>query len=80
MDRDRQRKGLANSRTRVPEAWVVIRVLIRILERMFVVGSVGSALVVLLTTIEDIKEFLFAKGEDPQHRPADDEHQDPPAN
>lgn len=59
---------------------MVIRSLIRILEVLFFIGIVGSFLVVLLTTIEDIKEFLFAKGEDSQDRPAHDDHKGPPAN
>ena len=41
---------------------------------MFFVGVVGSLMVVLLTTIEDIKEFLFAKGEDPEDSPTNGDH------
>ena len=38
-----------------------IRTLIRVVEVMFFIGIIGSALVVALTTIDDIKEFLFLK-------------------
>ena len=39
------------------EGMVVL--LIRLLEAIFVVGLVGSALVVVLTTIDDVRELLL---------------------
>lgn len=39
---------------------MLISVLIRIVEAMFVAGVIGSAMVVLLTSIEDFK-MLFEK-------------------
>ena len=40
---------------------MIIRALIRILEGMFLLGIIGSIIVVILTTIEDIREFLSSK-------------------
>jgi hypothetical protein len=37
---------------------IIITVLVRILEGMFVVGVIGSALVIVLTGIEDLKMLL----------------------
>ena len=45
---------------------------------MFFVGIVGAALVVLLTTIEDIKEFLFPKREDTDDHPTNDDNKGSP--
>jgi hypothetical protein len=39
----------------------MLLVAMRILEGMFFIGIVGSAVVLVLTTIEDIREFLFHK-------------------
>jgi hypothetical protein len=56
---------------------MVIRTLIRLLEGMFIVGMVGSALVVLLTTFEDIKEFLLPK-RNSEHTMTNDDNRGPP--
>ena len=37
---------------------IIVTVLVRILEGMFVVGVIGSALVIVLTGIEDLKMLL----------------------
>ena len=37
---------------------LIITVLVRILEGMFVVGAIGSAVVIVLTGIEDLKMLL----------------------
>jgi hypothetical protein len=42
----------------------LVAVLIRIIEGMFVVGVIGSAVVVLLTSVEDFK-MLFEKEASP---------------
>ena len=39
---------------------LLVSILIRIIEVMFVVGVIGSAIVVLLTSVEDFK-MLFEK-------------------
>lgn len=38
----------------------LVRVLIRILEGMFVLGTIGSAVVWMLTTVEDVQN-MFSK-------------------
>ncbi len=43
---------------------ILISILIRIIEVMFVAGVIGSAIVVLLTSIEDFK-MLFEKESPP---------------
>jgi hypothetical protein len=43
--------------------WMVITVLVRILEGMFVVGAVGSVVVLVLSGIEDLK-MLFGREEE----------------
>ena len=37
---------------------IIVTVLVRILEAMFVVGVIGSALVIVFTGIEDLKMLL----------------------
>jgi len=41
---------------------IVVTVLVRILEAMFVVGAIGSVVVLLLSGIEDLK-LLFGREE-----------------
>ena len=43
---------------------IIVTVLVRILEGMFVIGVIGSAVVILLTGIEDLKMLL---GREEQH-------------
>lgn len=54
---------------------VLITLLIRILEAMFVVGVAGSAVVWVLTTVEDV-ENMFA-GDEPAGGGAETESQQP---
>lgn len=44
-------------------AGVVVRVGIKLLEVLFFAGIVGSALVILLTGIEDVRTMLGGNGE-----------------
>ncbi|HEY4843902.1 MAG TPA: hypothetical protein VIH78_18170 [Terriglobales bacterium] len=37
---------------------LIVTVLVRILEGMFVIGAIGSAVVIVLTGIEDLKMLL----------------------
>jgi hypothetical protein len=37
---------------------LIVTMLVRILEGMFVVGAIGSAIVIVLTGIEDLKMLL----------------------
>jgi len=39
----------------------IVSTLVRILEAVFIIGLVGSAAVLVLTSIEDIKELLLGK-------------------
>ena len=41
---------------------IIVTVLVRILEAMFVVGAIGSAVVLVLSGIEDLK-LLFGREE-----------------
>ena len=43
---------------------MLVTIAIRVLEAMFALGIVGSAVVVILTAIEDFK-MLFKKGKEP---------------
>ena len=43
---------------------MLLTIAIRVLETLFVVGAIGSAIVVVLTTIEDVKT-LFKKDNEP---------------
>jgi hypothetical protein len=43
----------------------IVTVLVRILEGMFVVGTIGSAVVFVLSGIEDLKMLLGREEEDP---------------
>lgn len=52
----------------------VVRVLIRILEGMFVLGVLGSAVVWILTTLEDI-ENMFSRDTNAEGSITGDTHQ-----
>ena len=43
---------------------VIVTVLIRILEGLFVLGMIGSALVIVLATVEDAETLRGKNGED----------------
>ena len=47
----------------------VIPILVRILETMFMVGLIGSAVVLILTSLEDVKSLLPG-GEEKKETPA----------
>jgi hypothetical protein len=52
---------------------MLITIAVRFLEVMFVVGAIGSAVVLVLTAIEDF-EVLFKKDKNPPPPPAEDSH------
>jgi hypothetical protein len=45
---------------------LLVAVVIRLLEAMFVIGGIGSFLVLILSGIEDL-ETLFGRSEEPDH-------------
>jgi hypothetical protein len=47
--------------------WLTV-VLVRILEGLFLVGIAGSALVFILTTVEDIRELFKTEEKSPASR------------
>ena len=46
----------------------MIAFLIRVLEAICVLGLIGSLLVLLLTTFEDVRELFFGEGKDAEGR------------
>lgn len=51
----------------------LIHFAIKLLEVLFAIGIIGSALVVVLTSIEDVIE-IFTPDESPQPRPSSETH------
>jgi hypothetical protein len=47
---------------------MLIHSIVRVVDLMFIVGILGSGLVVVLTTIEDIREFLLREEKENEAR------------